>query len=57
MAKHSKENIDRLLDALQAAIQAAQQSPRYYRTLMPAEETTTAFPSSEIPVRARAVGE
>jgi 7-keto-8-aminopelargonate synthetase-like enzyme len=57
MAKHSKENIDRLLDALQAAIQAAQQSPRYYRTLMPTEETTTAFPSSEIPVRARAVGE
>ena len=57
MAKHSKDNIDRLLDALQAAIQAAQQSPRYYRTLMPAEETTTAFPSSEIPVRARAVGE
>ena len=57
MAKHSKENIDRLLGALQAAIQAAQQSPRYYRTLMPAEETTTAFPSSEIPVRARAVAE
>jgi len=57
MAKHSKENIDRLLGALQGAIQAAQQSPRYYRTLMPAEETTTAFPSSEIPARARAVGE
>lgn len=57
MARHSKENIDRLLGALQGAIQAAQQSPRYYRTLMPAEDTTTAFPSSEIPVRARAVGE
>src|SRR5882672_6868740 len=57
MAKHSKDNIDRLLGALQAAIQAAQQSPRYYRTLMPVEETTTAFPSSDIPARARAVGE
>lgn len=57
MAKHSKDNIDRLLSALQAAIEAAQQSPRYYRTLMPTEETTTAFSSSEIPVRARAVGE
>jgi glycine C-acetyltransferase len=57
MASHSKENIDRLLGALQGAIQAAQQSPRYYRTLMPAEDTTTAFPSSEIPARARAVGE
>ena len=57
MARHSKENIDRLLGALQGAIQAAQQSPRYYRTLMPAEDTTTAFPSSEIPARARAVGE
>jgi glycine C-acetyltransferase len=57
MAGHSKENIDRLLGALQGAIQAAQQSPRYYRTLMPAEDTTAAFPSSEIPARARAVGE
>jgi glycine C-acetyltransferase len=58
MAKHSKDNIDRLLGAMQAAIQAAQQSPRYYRTLMPTEETTTPFPSSsEIPTRARAVGE
>jgi glycine C-acetyltransferase len=58
MAKHSKDNIDRLLGALQAAIQAAQQSPRYYRTLMPTEEGTTAFPSSsEFPTRARAVGE
>jgi glycine C-acetyltransferase len=57
MAKHSKDNIDRLLGALLAAIEAARQSPRYYRTLMPIEETTTAFPSSEIPARARAVGE
>ncbi len=57
MAKHSKDNIDRLLAALLGAIEAAQQSPRYYRTLMPTEETTTAFPSSQIPVRARAVGE
>ena len=58
MAKHSKDNIDRLLAALLGAIEAAQQSPRYYRTLMPTEETTTAFPSSsEVPARARAVGE
>ena len=57
MAKHSKDNIDRLLAALLGAMEAAQQSPRYYRTLMPTEETTTAFPSSQIPVRARAVGE
>jgi glycine C-acetyltransferase len=57
MAKHSKDNIDRLLAALLGAIEAAQQSPRYYRTLMPAEETTTAFPSSQVPERARAVGE
>jgi 7-keto-8-aminopelargonate synthetase-like enzyme len=57
MAKHSKDNIDRLLAALLGAIEAAQQSPRYYRTLMPTEETTTAFPSSQVPERARAVGE
>ena len=57
MAKHSKDNIDRLIEALQAAIEAARQSPRYYRTLMPAEETAVALPSTVIPMRARAVGE
>jgi len=57
MAKHSKDNIDRLLVALQSAIDAARQSPRYYRTLMPAEETAVALPSTVVPMRARAVGE
>jgi len=51
MAKHSKDNIDRLLAALLGGDGGSPtESERYYRTLMPTEETTTAFPSSQIPV-------
>jgi 7-keto-8-aminopelargonate synthetase-like enzyme len=56
MAKHSTENIDRLLVALKAAIEAAEHSPRYFRTLIPVEEDLVPIPVP-MPLRARAVGE
>jgi hypothetical protein len=56
MAKHSTENIDRLLAALKAAIEAAEHSPRYFRTLIPVEEDAVPIPVP-MPLRARAVGE
>jgi glycine C-acetyltransferase len=56
MSKHSTEHIDRLLVALKSALEGAERSPRYFRTLIPVEEDIIPMPVP-MPLRARAVGQ